>query len=169
MTSPAVCVYNTDSELKFENCFFYNISNIKSKPYRDNIHYTEMPHYTSDEERFDLLSQWALEAIEINKVDIVIMEGYSFGSKSSRLFQIGENGGVLKHKIYKKSIPIVKIPPTEVKKFFHGKGNASKDDMIEALYTKEGIRLGLDSKSPIGDIVDSYAILYTTIIRGYHV
>jgi len=166
MTSPAICVANTEKPLSFENCFFYNISNIKNKPYRENIHYTEMKYITDDEERFDYLSNWAVEALQVNNVEKVIMEGYSFGSKSSRLFQIGENGGVLKHKIFRMNIPLIKLAPTEVKKVFHGKGNASKEDMIEALFTKEGIRLGDNAKSPIGDIVDSYAILYSAVTRG---
>lgn len=166
MTSPAICVANIEKPFNFNNCYFYNISNIKKKPYRDNIHYTEMAYITDDEERFDYLSNWALEALTVNGVEKVVMEGYSFGSKSSRLFQIGENGGVLKHKIFLKRIPLIKLAPTEVKKAFHGKGNASKEDMIEALFDKEAIRLGDNAKSPIGDIVDAYAILYTAISRS---
>lgn len=166
MTSPAICVYNTNTPLLFDNCQFYSICNIKNKPSRKNIHYTEMKEYHSDEHRFDLLSDWALEVMKVNNVSTSIIEGYSFGSKSSRIFQIGENGGVLKSKIYKSGIEIVKIPPTEVKKTFHGKGNASKELMIEALYQLESVKIGEGSKSPIGDIVDSYAILYSYIKRS---
>lgn len=168
MTSPAICVYDTSTEIKFDNCIFYNISNIKKKPYRKNIHYTEMPFFKCDEERFDILSNWALEAIQINFCKNVIMEGYSFGSKSSRIFQIGENGGVLKHKLYINGISIKLIPPTEVKKHFNGKGNANKDGMIDSLKTQENITLSSDSKSPTSDIVDAYAILKTGIWKGLY-
>lgn len=162
MTSPAICVADSNTDIKFDKCFFYNISDIKNKPMRKNIHYTQMPHYKNDEDRFDKLSNWAIEILKANEVETVIIEGYSFGSKSNRLFQIGENCGILKFKIFSDlSLPIITIPPTEIKKIYSGNGNASKDMMVETLFNKENIKLGENSKSPISDIIDSYAIFNT--------
>jgi Holliday junction resolvasome RuvABC endonuclease subunit len=56
----------------------------------------------------------------------------------------------------------VSVAPTEVKKFATGKGNAKKDDMLEAFIIQTGVdpRVVLDyyGETPISDIVDSYFI-----------
>jgi hypothetical protein len=93
------------------------------------------------------------------------MEGYSMGSKG-QVYNIGENGGLLKHKLWKSNISFINPPPTTVKKFFSGKGNAKKDFMFHALVEREPecsilpalLECKIDS-SPLSDVVDSYAML----------
>jgi len=72
----------------------------------------------------------------------------------------------MKYFLYKNSLPFTLISPGTIKKFFHGKGNATKDLMYDAfvektgvdLYKLLGIRRGKKVESPINDIVDSYAL-----------
>jgi crossover junction endodeoxyribonuclease RuvC len=64
--------------------------------------------------------------------DIVILEGYSFGSTGRAVFQIGELGGVIRFKLWREGIPFVEVPPTVLKKLATGKGNASKDEVFAA-------------------------------------
>ena len=105
----------------------------------------------------------------------IALEGYSMGSKG-KVFHIAENTGVLKYKIYNAGIPLEIIPPTSLKKFATGKGNADKDSMHQKFMRDSGI--DLKSKitpdktkvgNPVSDIVDSYYIckfLYDKIIEN---
>lgn len=68
----------------------------------------------------------------------VFYEGYSMGSHSGRNFDIGEMGGVLKMFAYTHNIPLVLVPPSVLKKFITGKGNASKEEVILKLYKRYG-------------------------------
>jgi len=82
-------------------------------------------------ERFDFLSDWVMRILnEHDKMGTVWMEGYSYGSKGSRVFEIGENSGILKLKLFSNGIPFRVVPPTVIKKHATGKGNASKDEMV---------------------------------------
>jgi crossover junction endodeoxyribonuclease RuvC len=64
--------------------------------------------------------------------DVVVLEGYSFGSKGRSLFQIGELGGVVRLKLWREGIAFAEVPPTVLKKLATGKGNASKDEVFAA-------------------------------------
>ena len=69
---------------------------------------------------------------------LYIIEGYSFGSfmKSSSLSNLMELGGIIKYELSLKGAPFYVVPPTVLKKFITGKGNAKKEDMKLALYKK---------------------------------
>ena len=114
-----------------------------------------------NEERYDKISNWALECVNDCMVAI---EGYSFGSTGRAVFNIGENGGLLKHKLWVKHIPIRLVPPQTIKKFATGKGTATKEKMYEAwlqdteLDIKEIIQPKRKLGSPTTDIVDAYFI-----------
>lgn len=122
----------------------------------------EYPDHKSNIERFDLLSNLLIDKIKV-KVDEIRFEGYSFGSKG-QVFDLAENTGMMKYKLYKDGYPIVVVPPTVIKKFATGKGNANKEAMYSAwskinpsLFDLFGVK---ESKtkipSPINDIVDAY-------------
>ena len=80
---------------------------------------------------------------------------------------IAENTGLLKHKMWKNKIPFKSFPPTVIKKFATGKGNANKEVMYEAfvdeLLTPTDLKERLTPKAtkvrnPISDLVDAYFI-----------
>jgi Holliday junction resolvasome RuvABC endonuclease subunit len=77
-----------------------------------------------------------------NEIECVLLEGYSFASRSGQAFSIGELGGVVRLAIYELGIPIVEIPPTCRAKFATGKGNASKNEVISAVSARTGIIWG---------------------------
>ena len=93
-----------------------------------------------------------------------------------KVFNIAENTGVLKYKIYNLGIPLEIVPPTTVKKFATGKGNSDKDQMHQAFMQDTGIDLKYKItpdktkvSNPVSDIVDSYYIckfLYDKIIEN---
>ena len=98
----------------------------------------------------------------------VFIEGYAFAtSGKSYVRSVAENTGLLKHKMYKAKQTFTSIPPSVIKKYATGKGNANKELMYEA-FTAElltppdlQIRLRPNSKkltNPVTDIVDAYFI-----------
>jgi crossover junction endodeoxyribonuclease RuvC len=62
--------------------------------------------------------------------DVVVIEGYSFGSMNSHAHALGELGGHIRLCLYQAEIRYVDIPPAVLKKFATGKGNANKDVMV---------------------------------------
>ena len=174
LTSPAICVWNStdDGLFNFDGCDVYyletpqrwrstvatthGVVNLKPKVY---------PEWKTEQERHDLLSDWALTCLQGCEVFI---EGYAFAtSGTSHVRSIAENTGLLKHKLYKQKVPIRPVPPTVIKKYATGKGNANKELMYEAftaeLLTPSDLQTRLTPKSkkkrsPVSDIVDAYFI-----------
>jgi len=71
-------------------------------------------------------------------VDLVVIEGYSYGSKGAAVVNIGELGGVLRLAIYERGLPLVEIPPSCLKKYVCGHGNAKKEDVLQVLVHRSG-------------------------------
>lgn len=165
MTCPSICIWDSSKELKFENCkfFFMKKESKYNKDYK-NVHGFQTPFYNNDMQRFDIVSEWAIEILKKYNVRKVCVEGYSMGSTKGLIFNIAENTAFLKYKMYKQGIEVYTPAPTTVKKFWTTKGNAKKDMMHDVLVEKEDINvselIGIDSlKSPTSDVVDSYAML----------
>jgi Holliday junction resolvasome RuvABC endonuclease subunit len=70
---------------------------------------------------------------------LIVIEGYSMGSKGSRVFSIGELGGIIKYMLWKKNYKIVIVPPKTLKKFITNNGNAGKELMLLKTYKKYGV------------------------------
>jgi Holliday junction resolvasome RuvABC endonuclease subunit len=92
------------------------------------------------------------------------LEGYAFNAKG-KVFNIAENTGILKYKLWQQRIPLTVISPTEIKRLATGKGNADKELMTRQFRIDTGLNLKqeLTPKSskvinPVSDIVDSYYV-----------
>jgi len=163
LTSPAVCI-NHNGEINF----YYLTSKKKYiGEMSKNIMGTEHSEYKTPIERFTQISTWAVNTFhKLNYISNnlkIFIEGYSFGSKGQGVFQIAENGGILKYRLEQLSIPYEIFPPSVIKKVATGKGNADKDKMYEAFVkeTKIDLKKIFDTEkvgNPISDIVDSYFI-----------
>ena len=162
LSSPAVCICTGD--FKFENCKFYFLTSVKKYDgdfdkgrYNGKIH---LP-YTSPQQRYDQISDWAISLIgDCN--DFIFIEGYSFGSKGL-VFNLAENMGTLKYKLYKLNKKFDMIVPGVVKKIATGKGNADKLKMFEQFKNDTGkdlIKLFEQSKlnNPVTDIIDAFYV-----------
>ncbi len=165
MTCPAICIYDTEKEFKFSNCqFFFYIGKNKFDVDVGNLHGFMMSNWDTEQQRFDDISEWGIKILTKYGVKAACLEGYSMGS-SGRIFNIAENIGLLKHKMWKAGIDFITPAPTQVKKHFTGKGNAKKELMFSSLTEREPdvkIEDLLKCKpgdSPVADIVDSYAMV----------
>lgn len=166
LCGPAICLFHASPSGKFDysGCSFYFLSNNKkqSKIRTLNIFGEELSDWENDQHRYETIADWAIDIVM--GCSHVALEGYAY-SASGRVFHIAENTGILKYKLYQLSVPVSVIPPTEVKKYATGKGNADKNSMYAAWLKETGVNLkGLltpnrqESVSPVSDIIDSYYI-----------
>lgn len=81
------------------------------------------------------------EALDRYNPSLVAFEGYALGfrGKSNIIFDLGELGGVLKLLILEKGIDILLVPPTSLKLFATGKGNADKEKVSLAVGSMLGV------------------------------
>lgn len=163
LTSPAVCVARDKT---FSNSFFYFLNDRKSVIGKcHNILGEAHEEYLTDQERYENIASWVLAILaNFDKKDVVILiEDYSFGSKG-KVFHIAENCGMLKYMLYKAGYKFFTVPPTVVKKFATGKGNATKEKMYEAFVKDTFVDLHsiisptTKLGSPTTDIVDAWYI-----------
>lgn len=167
ITCPCLCLFDERKSFKFENCFFYYLTN--TKKYADkiapNITGESFQEYVQDVDRFDTISEWATNLC-IGAADVG-MEGYAYGAKG-RVFNLAENMGLLKYKLYKHAIPVTIVEPAKVKKCATGKGNADKQVMYDTFSkeTNTDLKSVFDQKTlsnPITDVIDSYYVLKALI------
>jgi len=161
LNSPAICV--STGSFKFEDCKFFYLTSKKKHigNMMKNILGTEHTEYKNPIERFANLSSWALTIINKLTNPQIFIEGYSFGSKGQAVFQIAENGGILKYRLKEYDYKI--LVPSVIKKFATGKGNADKQKMYEQFTNDTGTNLMKvfdipTLNNPITDIIDAYYI-----------
>jgi Holliday junction resolvasome RuvABC endonuclease subunit len=175
MTSPAMCVFDTGDNndgtdyfksFTFSDCNFYFLTSLKKYDVKiKNITGKYFQHENmSSAERYDAISNFFIDKlIENNRKCEVFIEGYSMGSKG-KVFNIAENTGILKHKLWLFDINFTEVPPTVIKKYATGKGNANKERMQEVFEEHNDIRLKdelhMTEKqwNPSSDLIDAYWI-----------
>lgn len=69
---------------------------------------------------------------------IVVVEGYSFGSKGQAVYGIAELGGVVRLALHDLRTPFVVVPPASLKKYSTGRGNAKKEEVLVAAVKRLG-------------------------------
>jgi crossover junction endodeoxyribonuclease RuvC len=78
------------------------------------------------------------------RVDLVIIEGYSFGSRASHAHSLGELGGVVRVMLHERGIPFAVVSPSALKLYACGKGNATKDAVLASAVHRFGREMGND-------------------------
>lgn len=163
LRSPAICICESDI-FDLEYCKFHFLSDVRRNQdkFQYNITGHPYPSYKTDEERYDKISDWVLNLIGQPKY--VCIEGYAF-SATGQVFNIGENTGLLKYKLFKQSTPFLIVPPTQVKKLACGKGNGNKQQVYDGFVTQTGADIKSiispktkDVGNPVSDIVDAFYI-----------
>ena len=83
---------------------------------------------------------------------LIIIEGYSFGSKGRSVVNIGELGALLRQRLLDFADDVIEVPPKSIKKFTTNNGNADKRAMAIGAYKRWGCEF------PTDDEVDAYAL-----------
>ena len=198
LISPAICVYK-DGEYSFISFFDdygkdWKGSKAKTFQYHQRLsEIMELNPYTREIEkknyREEQRTKMAAAKMIAHKIsdrlvkligeeDVIIgLEGFSYGSISSSTLDLALFNSFLRIKLLEDfgEDCLVIISPTEGKKNLSGKGNAKKEDMIQAFienrtedpdiekcpfwkFCKEN-KLDYKNIKPIDDLVDSYGIL----------
>jgi len=171
LSSPALCLHNGE-DFKFENCEFYFLTSSQRFLYvHPKLHGETFPEYTTQSERYNNIASWIVDISKQFRVQSVFIEDYSFGSVG-RVFAIAENGGVVKHQLWKNHVEYKTIPPTVIKKFATGKGNADKQKMQECfiaetqLDIKQVLSITENQWNPSSDLIDAFYICKYGVTNG---
>jgi hypothetical protein len=164
LCGPAICISDMKEPFDFYGCQFHFLTNIKKYAIKikQNIIGETFLDYNQEIQRYETIADWAAD--KVSGCSRIGLEGYAY-SATGKVFNIAENTGVLKYKLYQLSLPVDVFSPSVIKKFATGKGNASKDLMYESFLQDTGVPLSqfmkMDSekiKSPLSDIVDAFYI-----------
>lgn len=160
MSSPSICVHIGEN-WSLTNCKFYFLTH-KKKCVMQLEAFTGdyQSDFDTQESRFSNLAEWAISKIPSNSN--VFIEGYAYASKGV-VFHIGENTGLLKHKMWCSDIKFEEFSPPSIKKFATGKGNANKMLMYESFVKETQLDISAiipcnEGESPMSDIIDSYYV-----------
>lgn len=172
---PCICIYD-DSKGNFSHStseyYFYqhNVSKKEQERWEtlnlENIHPVAQMEWNDNTSRYLALADFFLSILLQYDVKIVAMEDYAMGA-NGRVFNIAECTGYLKQMMMLVGIEFHPFAPTLVKRVFSGKGNADKEFMVKTygmrysqsipdIFGKHGY-----FESPVSDIVDSHAMLFT--------
>jgi len=163
---PSLAISDIENATFRSTEFFYITKIVKHVGDFENLHGSKEYPYDNQQQRFDLISNHFIGILSRYDITDVAIEGYSYGSSAGQVFDIAENCGLLKHKLFKNNINIHIFPPSEIKKFATSKGNADKQKMFDAFLEQESVdfrdsisytKSSIDN--PVSDIVDSYYIL----------
>jgi crossover junction endodeoxyribonuclease RuvC len=99
--------------------------------------FTIRPKELEGMKKLQFLRDMLFDKIDQFKPTLAVVEGYSYGSKN-KPFKIGEYGGVVKLGLYDRNIYTIIIPPTAVKRFATGKGDATKKEVRDAIKARYG-------------------------------
>ena len=172
MSSPGICTH-WGEKWSLENCRFFYLT--KTKKLADTFFGGMVEGKMSKEfkcsmDRYDFISDWAMSKVSFH--DHAMIEGYAYAA-TGRVFDIGENTGILKYKIWNARIPLQVATPTQIKKFATGTGSATKEMMYGAWLEETDMDLmeemtprRTNVTSPISDVVDAYYICKYLFEKG---
>jgi Holliday junction resolvasome RuvABC endonuclease subunit len=114
---------------------------------------SKLLHFPGEKEfkRLQLIAVGVHNTVTEWNPEVICIEGYAIGNKFTRTEMV-ECGTVVRLELYRLKKRWYNVPPSVLKKFTTGKGNAKKPDMKAAVQE----RWGFISKSD--DVIDAFAL-----------
>lgn len=96
---------------------------------------TPVPNGTSEDQasRMSVIARTILDGIPVTEHTHVGVEGPSFGSKGTAAHILGGLWWIVRDVLRCAGLPVTVVPPTVVKKYATGAGNAGKDEVLAAV------------------------------------
>jgi crossover junction endodeoxyribonuclease RuvC len=116
------------------------------KPTFDHIGMVMAPKKVGGWDRVNCIAADVMQLVEAHKPDLVTIEGYGFGQMAS-IVTLAEIGSVIRFLLYQNQVPFIDVPPSSLKKFVAGKGNAKKEMMILNVFQKYGIQVSTNDEA----------------------
>jgi crossover junction endodeoxyribonuclease RuvC len=98
---------------------------------------------TCDPQRFIDIANQIARCVSFD--DVICVEGFSYGSKGKGVSTQYGIGWLIRAELIKNGYTYIDVPPTSVKKFATGKGNAKKDAMVLPIFKKWGFESTSDN------------------------
>ncbi len=99
--------------------------------------------------RGDAIYSQVIAPILTAKPDEIIIEGYGYGNAHT-LVTLVEIGTIIRYELHKHGLQYRDIPPTSMKKFVTGKGNAPKDSVMKEVFKRWGYEGTNDECDAVG-------------------
>lgn len=115
----------------------------------DVIHFPKLTGFTR---LAAMANRWG-GLIDDWKPDLVVIEGYSFNSFGSSFSTLVEVGCILRNQLHLRGIEWYDVPPSVVKKFACGKGNAKKPVVAQGVWRQWGYT------HPSDDVIDAHVLV----------
>jgi len=136
--------------------------NVRAHLYKHPTQKQEPDLHQKDMARLAFARGVVLDALDRHATTHLAIEGYAY-SQTGREYQIGELGGVVKQDLWELDIPFRVHDPTALKMFVARKGNADKEEMIEAVTLRWGQEFwhfssGAKTCPTEGDLSDAYGL-----------
>lgn len=108
--------------------------------------------------RSKTISDRIMEIVKEHSIDKVVLEGLGFASKGDQTRNLGILQGQIVISLLEAGYEPTIVPPTTLKKFATGKGNAPKEDVFESVGEpyREYIRENYGKTKGRYDLADSY-------------
>jgi Holliday junction resolvasome RuvABC endonuclease subunit len=117
----------------------------------DGTHTTWQPKTRRGCERMAWLLDELCAWLDRNAPDVVVLEGFAYAAKGRSTHEIGGLGWVVRMALHDRGIAWVEVPPSSLKKYATGRGNAGKPEM-QAAAAK---RLGHTPDRPDDNVIDA--------------
>lgn len=82
---------------------------------------------------------------------LIVIEGFSYGSKGRSVFDIAYLGWRIREELERlrdeDNVPWIEVPPSQLKQFATGKGNANKEIILQQVYKHWGVELHDNNQS----------------------
>lgn len=98
----------------------------------------ELSKFSSALERLDAMEAAFTAKLRQSEPGLLVIEGYSFGSRDSHAHSLGELGGAFRLAAYRLGWSVLAVPPSTLKKFVSGRGDTKKDGMRMEVLAKLG-------------------------------
>ena len=144
LTGTGVCVLNKDAEVQTEKLI------------------TSTPKFTIEERYTKIMSELSF-VWNIVRLQNVFIEGLSFGSRGQSMLELAGLHYMIRYTMHTKEVPYQVIPPSSLKKFITGKGNAKKEMMLLHTFKKFNVEYSENN------MCDAYCLArhaLDTYIRG---
>ena len=135
LSATAVCVLDSDGT--------HEMSVFASKPSGTHVH--------ARYDRYWDVVRRTMDVVKVSRCGQVFIEGYSMGARGRAVSAMIEFGWTLRIALNPYA-EVIEVPPSCVKKFVTGKGNADKSAVILGVYK----RWGLECKT--SDEADAYGL-----------
>jgi crossover junction endodeoxyribonuclease RuvC len=121
-----------------------------------------------DPQRFMDLSNDVL--LNLAPDDVICIEGFSYGSKGKGVSTQYGIGWLIRAELIRNGYTYIDVPPTSVKKFATGKGNAKKDAMVLPIFKHWGFEHTSDNVRDAYVLAQMAKSMYdTSNLTGYQI